>query len=117
MKPRRMDWLCGNDYMLMAALLLADGEYVLSTELAAGLFDRSVSGQVSRVTIRRHALNLLRARVPISERYLANGRVLWYRLAALPADEHLEPMLACVPAVKRSAWWSRRVSQTHTRAS
>lgn len=106
MKRRRMDWLATADYDVLAALLLADGEYVRSTDLAHGLVERRASEHAARVALRGHALNLARAGVPIGERYLTGGRELWYRLTALPDDEHLEPMLARVPVVKRSAWWA-----------
>lgn len=117
MRPRRMNWLSTGEYTLLAALLLADGEYVSATELAWGLFPRRISKQASRVALRRFALNAQRAGVPLGERYLTEARVLWYRLTALPADEHLEPMLACVPAVKRSAWWQTQLARTRIQAS
>lgn len=98
----------GPAYRVLAALLLADGEAVTSWELGEALWEYVVP----TASVRTHIQNLRRFGVAISHR---PGR--GYRLLSIPPDEHLEPMLACVPAVKRSAWWSRRVSQTHTRAS
>lgn len=89
--------------MVLAALLLADGEWVTRTELAAGLFEEPTWPSV----LSQHVRNLQRFGVPMIGRIRHRG----YRLAVLPPDEHLDNMLACVPAVKRSAWWQTRLSQ------
>ena len=94
-------------YTLLAALMLADGEWVTVRLLADGLFEHPVSPQA----IRKHVWALQQFGIPQVVRCWRNGYSRGYRLAALPADEHLALMLACVPAVKRSAWWQTRRSQ------
>lgn len=89
-------------YTVLAALMLADGEWVGRDDLADGLFAQPIWRQ----NLRRHVQHVEKfsgARVGRSTR---RG----YRLLTLPRDEHLEGMLACVPAVRSSAWWSRRAS-------
>jgi hypothetical protein len=99
-------------YQLLAALLLADGERVTTLELAEGLYVRPL--RPCSIAQRVKTIRALGVR-EIETCWVA-GQWHGYRLAGLPSDEHLEPMLACVPAVRRSAWWSRRASRTRTAA-
>lgn len=98
-------------YMVLAALMLADGAHVTSNELAHGLYERPVAPSMFRWRVR-----VLRwhgvADIQTHRREFGVPH-RGYCLATLPSDEHLEPMLAMVPAVKRSRWWIER-SQTHT---
>lgn len=99
-------------YTVLAALMLADGTWVPAASLASGLFAQPMTVQA----LRKHIWHLQAFGVPQVVRCWRNGYSRGYRLARLPADEHLEPMLACVPVVKRSAWWQTRRSQTHMTA-
>jgi hypothetical protein len=90
-------------YTLLAALVLADGDWVDRRELAALLFDWPTSPS----TISRHARMIERYGGWWIERRYRSG----YRLRCLPSDEHLDSVLACVPGVKRSAWWTTRASR------
>ena len=93
---------------VLGALLLADGEKVTPAELAAGLFP-----WVAPVdTIKNHVFNLRRFGVEIASKP-HHG----YWLLRIPADEHLESLLAVLPLVKRSEWWvTRSTSQTQRTA-
>lgn len=94
--------------MVLGALLLADGEKVSGAELAAGLFPLAVSAE----SIKNHVFNLRRFGVAVASRP-RHG----YRLLRIPPDEHLESLLAVLPAVKRSDWWAMRsISQTQKTA-
>lgn len=97
-----------NSYTVLAALMLADGAWVDRDGLTSGLFPWTLmESQLSR-----HIGNVRRLTGARIER-----RTRWgYRLVALPRDEHLDGMLACVPAVRRSAWWSRRTCRTRIAA-
>lgn len=93
-------------YTVLAALLLADGEWVSRNEMADELF----WAPVVPFAISRHIGNLERFGVDqVEQRYRAG-----YRLASLPADEHLDNVLAVIPEVKRSRWWSRRDIEERT---
>jgi biotin operon repressor len=96
-RPKRMTRPA---YMLLAALLLADGDWVSRRDLADGLF----IWPIRATTISAHAWTCDRRAGVFVERRYGRG----YRLRTLPPDEHLDGMLACVPAVKRSAWWRAR---------
>jgi len=87
-------------YHILAALLLADGEVVHPWELATGLWPYVVPEQ----SIRQHVMHMRHFGITGIETRPRRG----YRMAALPPDEHLDLLLACVPAVKRSAWWQTR---------
>jgi hypothetical protein len=108
-RSRRAKRITGRAYMVLAALLLADGAWVTQVELANELFDQPTV----RMSICWHIADLRRLGVPEVETLTGWGT----RLTAVPADEHLEPMLACVPAVKRSAWWRTHLARTRTQAS
>lgn len=108
-RPRSATRVTGPAYRVLAALLLADGAALEVYELADELFP----WQVSPMSIWQHMANLRRFGVVGVERAGA-GR---FRLSALPPDEHLEPMLAVVPEVKRSRWWKNRSSVTMAFAS
>lgn len=86
-------------FTLLAALLLADGAWVRRVDLMAGLFPRPMESTALSWLLE----SVDRFVAPVVER----RQPLGYRLAALPPDEHLGAMLACVPTVKRSAWWRR----------
>lgn len=108
-RPRVAKRITRRAYTILAALLLADGEWVTCGELAAGLFDRrTVASSIRRSVwdLRRFGVPQVMPRAPIG-----------VRLAALPPDEHLESMLACVPTVKRSAWWARRFEREEWRVA
>ena len=90
-------------YRILAALLLADGDIIEPWELATGLWPYVVPEQ----SIRQHVMHMRHFGITGIATLPKRG----YRMVALPPDQHLELMLACVPAVKRSAWWSRRTSQ------
>ncbi len=106
-RSSRRKQLTRRAYMLVAALLLADGEWVGRRELAAGVFE----WDVAPTTVSMYLESVDRLMGPVVERrYRHPGHRVQYRMATLPPDEHLEPMLACVPAVKRSAWWQTRRS-------
>ncbi len=94
-------WLRATAYRLLAALLLADRAYVPTIDLAACLFEQPVRDK----EIYRLVKELRRFSVPVEAGWHAG-----YRLPSLPPDEHLEPMLAMVPLVKRSAWWQDRTT-------
>lgn len=96
-------------YRILAALLLADGEVVERWELARGLWPYVAPEQ----SIRQHVMHMRHFGIRTIETVGRRG----YRLSGLPPDEHLELMLACVPAVKRSAWWQTRQIRLHARAS
>jgi biotin operon repressor len=98
----------GPAYHVLAALLLADGALVDPWELASSLWAYPVPEQ----SIRQHVMHLRHFGILGIQARRGRG----YRLVALPPDEHLEPMLACVPAVKRSAWWQTRLCQTRMTA-
>lgn len=90
-------------YTVLAALLLADGEWVSRQELAANLFDWPIS---------REWLSNMLATIDQYVGVVVERRWrLGYRLMVLPPDEHLESILACVPGVKRSDWWRGLDSQ------
>jgi hypothetical protein len=112
-RPRQATRITRPAYTVLAALLLADGDWVAVRSLGAGLFDRPSSP----LTIRRHIWNLRRFGVLQVVRCWRNGYSRGYRLAQLPADEHLDGMLACVPAVRRSAWWQARADEQERIAS
>jgi DNA-binding transcriptional regulator PaaX len=97
-------------YTVLAALLLADGAWVTVRSLAGGLFERPIAEQ----NVRKHLWNLQKFGVPEVTRCWRNGYSRGYRLARLPADEHLDSMLACVPTVRRSAWWEARSAWEET---
>lgn len=101
--PKQATRMTRRAYTLLAALMLADGAWVSRRELAHGLYSWEIS------------LQKLSIHAATAERYagvwIARQRHLGYRLVALPPDEHLESMLACVPAVKRSAWWLARADE------
>ncbi len=107
--PKRMTRA---SYTVLAALLLADGERVATLDLARGLYARPVKP----VTIHQRIRAIRWLGVTEIETCWLGGLWHGYRLADLPSDEHLESILACVPAVKRSAWWSGRASRTRTAA-
>lgn len=94
--------------MVLGALLLADGEPVTSAEMA----DTLLGYQTSRVVIQCHVLNLRRFGCEISSS--SNG--IGYRLLRVPPDEHLESLLALLPAVKQSDWWTMRFTYQHRAA-
>lgn len=99
-------------YTLLAALLLADGGRVTTIDLAAGLYPH----RVKPATIVQRVKAIRWVGVRVIETCWVGGLWHGYRLAELPSDEHLDAMLACVPAVKRSAWWSSRGSLTRISA-
>jgi hypothetical protein len=100
-------------YHLVAALLLADGERVTTLGLARGLYPHAVTPN----TIHRRVMAIRSLGIRVIETCWVAGIWHGYRLTELPSDEHLDAMLACVPAVRRSAWWSERASRTRTAAS
>lgn len=104
MRARQATRVTRRAYTILAALLLADGDWVTVRSLAAGIFERPISEQC----VRKHLWNLQRLGVPEVVRCWRNGYSRGYRLTALPSDGHLEGMLACVPTVKRSRWWQER---------
>lgn len=108
-RPRSATRITGQAMTILGALLLADGEWVNSEDLALWLFDAAISRQ----SVRNHILNLRRFGVEIATHQDGAG----YRLMRVPADEHLESLLALLPVVKRSDWWWLRVEnqqQRHT---
>ena len=99
-QPRRVT---APAYRILAALLLADGDIVEPWELATGLWPYVAPEQ----SIRQHVMHMRHFGILTVETVVRRG----YRMVDIPPDEHLEPMLACVPAVKRSAWWRTRRSR------
>jgi biotin operon repressor len=94
---------------VLGALLLADGEWVNSEDMALWLFDQTVSRQA----VRNHILNLRNFGAEISTHQNGGG----YRLMRVPADEHLESLLAMLPTVKRSDWWWLRCNAQQRRTA
>jgi hypothetical protein len=107
--------ITGRAYTVLAAMLLADGAFVRAADLAAGLFPQPTAPE----SIRGHIRCLRRFGVDTIQTDRTWGRLALsrgYRLVDLPPDEHLDSVLACVPAVRRSAWWTTRGSQTRMTA-
>lgn len=102
-KRHRPKALTRRPYTLLAALLVADGAWVSRQELADLLFESEVC--LSKLSQYLWALDHFVGTV------VERRHGIGYRLATLPPDEHLESMLACVPAVKRSDWWISRDCQ------
>jgi hypothetical protein len=101
-RSRQAKRMTRRSYTVLAALMLADGVWVDRDDLAALLFPWPIWKQ----NLLRHIRDAERFAGALIGRHRTRG----YCLLALPRDEHLEGMLACVPAVKRSAWWSARDS-------
>lgn len=113
MRGRRATRVTRRAYTVLAALLLADGAWVTARSLGDGLFERPMPPQA----IPEHIWTLQRYGVPQVARCWRNGYSRGYRLTALPPDEHLDGMLARVPAVRRSAWWRARAAEQERIAS
>lgn len=107
--PKRMTRA---SYAVLAALLLADGERVATLDLARGLYARPVKP----VTIHQRVRAIRWLGVSEIATCWLGGVWHGYRLTGLPSDEHLDGMLACVPAVRRSSWWARRMEQAERSA-
>lgn len=97
---RRPKTVTRQPYTMLAALLIADGAWVGRQELADLL-------EIGLAKVSEYLWTLDRFVGAVVERRHGFG----YRLATLPPDEHLESMLACVPAVRRSAWWRGRIER------
>ena len=94
---------------VLGALLLADGEPVAAEDLALWLFDTAIS----RASIYHHIMGMRTFGVEISTAPNWAG----YRLMRVPADEHLESLLAMLPTVKRSDWWWLRCNSQNRRTA
>ena len=96
------------DYRVLAALLLADGEYVRAKEIGLLLFDRPMG----RMACATRVWSLIANGVDTiqSDRPRGSCASRGYRLIDVPPDEHLDGMLREVPAVKRSRWWKTRTA-------
>ncbi len=108
-RSRRTRRITRSAMTVLGALLLADGQPVRTEDLALWLFDAAIS----HACLYHHIMSLRTHGVEIATAPDAAG----YRLMRVPADEHLESLLAMLPAVRRSDWWWLRCAnrqQRHT---
>jgi len=88
-------------YEVLAALLLADGEYVSADELSARLWDRPMVR-----TVAQHRLAaLMEHGLPVEADWHQRRDTRGYRLRTLPADEHLQETLWAADRVRESGWY------------
>jgi hypothetical protein len=95
-------------YVVLAALMLADGDWVDPLHLSSRLFTEMVWPEVILTSVR-----LIETYTGAEIEHGPKRR--GYRLVSLPNDEFLERMLSCVPVVKWSEWWRRREATSRTR--
>lgn len=118
-RPRKS--LQGAPLKTLAVLLLMNGSPVSAPYISQVLgYTNSQTVRIHLATLKAHGVWQIvseRHCLPRGQRGQLAGSESTHRLAGLPPDEFLEPMLREVDELKRSQWWAELTSSRQRRTA